>query len=76
MIVFNTHSVTISFLITHKYSTIDDFYTLQFAVAHALGFSVSTSRLLATDLNTENSIADHSEVFSLFRFQSLCTPLS
>jgi hypothetical protein len=28
-------------------------YTFQFTAAHTLGFSVSTSRLLATDLNTE-----------------------
>jgi hypothetical protein len=29
-----------------------DFLTLQFTIAHALGFSVSTSRILATDIHT------------------------
>jgi hypothetical protein len=31
----------------------------QFTVAHALGFSVSTSRVLATDLNTESSTSNY-----------------
>jgi hypothetical protein len=44
---------------------------IQSTVAHALGFSVSTSRLLATDLNTEISTSNHYEVFLLFRLQSL-----
>jgi hypothetical protein len=48
----------------------------QFTVPHALGFSVITSRLLATDINTETSTSNHYEVFLLFRLQSLCTPLS
>jgi hypothetical protein len=43
-------SVTIS-LNYNQYSVIADLHTFQFTVAHALGFSVSTSRLLATDLN-------------------------
>jgi hypothetical protein len=47
----------------------------QFTVAHARGFSVFTSRLLATDLSTETSTSNHYEVL-LFRLQSLCTPLS
>jgi hypothetical protein len=38
-----------------QYSTIADLHTLEFTVAHALGFSVSTS-LLATDLNTETTL--------------------
>jgi hypothetical protein len=45
-------------------------------VAHALGFSVFSRRLLATDLNTETSMSKHYEVCFLFRLQSLCTPLS
>jgi hypothetical protein len=54
----------ISSLVTHsfnytqiyrQYSAIAHLHTFQFTVAHALGFSVSTSRLLATDLNTETS---------------------
>jgi hypothetical protein len=32
-----------------QYSAIADLHTLQFAVTHALGFSVFTSRILATD---------------------------
>jgi hypothetical protein len=40
-------------LIIFKYSTVADLHNLQFTFAQALGFSVSTSRLLATDLNTE-----------------------
>jgi hypothetical protein len=35
-----------------QYSVISHLHTLQSTVAHALGFSISTSRLLATDLDT------------------------
>jgi hypothetical protein len=35
-----------------KYSAIAVLHTLQFTVTHALGFSVFTSRILATDLST------------------------
>jgi hypothetical protein len=46
-----THSLLIT--ITHKqYSAITHLQHLQFTVAHALGFPVSTSCLVATDLNT------------------------
>jgi hypothetical protein len=58
-------------LITLKYSALAGLHTFQFTVAHALGFQVFTSRLLATDLNTENSTSNHYEVFLLFRLQSL-----
>jgi hypothetical protein len=44
-------SVTVS-LNYNQYSGIVDLHSLEFTVAHALGISVSTSRLLATDLNT------------------------
>jgi hypothetical protein len=72
MIGFNGTSVTSSLnLQRYRYST-----HFQFTVAHALGFSVLTSRILATDLNTETNISNHYEVFLLFRLQSLCTPLS
>jgi hypothetical protein len=37
-------------------SAIADLHTFQSTVTHALGFSVSTSRLPATDLNTDNSL--------------------
>jgi hypothetical protein len=43
-----------------------DLHNLQFTVAHALGFSVSTSRLLATETVTSN----HYEVFLPFLVQS------
>jgi hypothetical protein len=36
-----------------QYSAIADLHTYQFTAAHALGFSVFTSYLLATDINTE-----------------------
>jgi hypothetical protein len=52
------------------YSAIADLHNLQFTVAHALGFSVSTSRLLATDLNTETSTSNYYEVFLPFLVQS------
>jgi hypothetical protein len=58
-------------LITHKYSAIADLHTFQFTVAHALGMSGSTTRLLSMDLNTETSTSNHYEVFLLFRHQSL-----
>jgi hypothetical protein len=53
-----------------QYRGIADLHNLQFTVVHALGFSVSTSRLLATDLNTETSTANHYEVFFPFLVQS------
>jgi hypothetical protein len=76
MIGFINTSVTGSHLITFKYSAIVDLHLLQFIVAHALGFSVSTGRLLAMNLNTETSASNHYAVFLLFRLQSLCTSLS
>jgi hypothetical protein len=36
-----------------QYSAIADIHTFQFTAAQALGFSLSTSRLLATDFDTE-----------------------
>jgi hypothetical protein len=54
-------------------------HNLQFTVAHALGFSVSTSRLLATDLNTGTIISNHYEIFlsslTLYSFVLICTQL-
>jgi hypothetical protein len=55
MIGFIGTSVTYYLLITLKYSAIADLHNLHFTVAHALGGSVSTNRLLATDFNTETS---------------------
>jgi hypothetical protein len=62
-------SVTSSLNHTY-YSAIADLHNFQFTVAHALGFSVSTSRLLATDLNEETSTSNHYEVFLPFLVQS------
>jgi hypothetical protein len=64
---------------TLKYSAIADFHTFQFTVAHALGFPVFTSRLLATDLNTETITSNHYEVFfpavTLYSSVLICTQL-
>jgi hypothetical protein len=60
----------ISYLNYTYYNAIADFHNLHFTVAHALGSSVFTSRLLATDLNTEISISNHYEVFLPFLAQS------
>jgi hypothetical protein len=73
MIRFNYISTSVtSYLNYIKYRAIADLHNLQFTVEYALGFSVSISRLLATDLNTELAL----QISSLFRLQSLCTPLS
>jgi hypothetical protein len=69
MIGFISTSVTL-YLNYNQYSAIADLHTFQFTVSHALGFSVFTSRLLATDLNTETSTSNHYEVFLPFLFQS------
>jgi hypothetical protein len=55
-------------LIILKYSAIADLHTFHFTFVQALAFSVFTSRLLATDLNTEINTSNH---FVLFRLQSL-----
>jgi hypothetical protein len=66
---FISISVTIS-LNYNQQSAIADLHTFQFISSHALGFSISTSRLLATDLNTEINTSDHYEVFLRFLVQS------
>jgi hypothetical protein len=45
------------------YSAIADLHPFQFNAAHALGFSFSTSLILATDLNTGTITSNHYEVF-------------
>jgi hypothetical protein len=66
MIGFISTLVTIS--LNHKqHSAIADLHTLVFTVAHALGFSVFTSRLLATDLNTETVTLNHFVLLALVR---------
>jgi hypothetical protein len=64
MIGFIGTSVTVS-LDYNRYSVIADLHTFQFTVPHALGFSVSTSRLLATDVTS-----NHYDVFLSFLLQS------
>jgi ABC-type amino acid transport system permease subunit len=44
-------------------SAIADLHTSQFTAAHALGFSVSTSRRLVVDLDTGTITSNHCEVF-------------
>jgi hypothetical protein len=68
VIVFNNHLQVVS---TINYYTLADLHTFQSTVAHALGFSFSSNRLLATDLNTETSTSNHYEVFLLFCLHSL-----
>jgi hypothetical protein len=69
MIGFISTSVTSS--LNHAQNrSIADLHTFRFTVAHALGFSVSASRPLATDLNTETSTSNHFKVFLPFLVQS------
>jgi hypothetical protein len=78
MIGFIGISITILFNY-NKQSAIADLHNLQFTIAHTLRFSVSTSRLLATDLNTATITSNHYEVFfsSLTLYSSIliCTQL-
>jgi hypothetical protein len=60
----------ISSLNYNQNSAIADLHNLEFIVAHALGYSVFTSRLLAADLNTETSTSNHHEAFLPFLIQS------
>jgi hypothetical protein len=62
MIGFIGTSVTLS-LNYNQYNAIADLHTFQSTVIRAIGFSISTSRLLATDLNTETITLNHYEVF-------------
>jgi hypothetical protein len=70
MIGFIGTSVTLS-LNYSQYSDIADLHNLQLTVIQTLGFSVFTSYLLATDLNTETSASAHYEVLLPFLVQSL-----
>jgi hypothetical protein len=78
MIGFISTSVTSSLNHTY-YSAVADIHTFQSTVAHALGFSVLTSNLPATDLNTETSTSNHYEVFlfsiTLYSSVLICTQL-
>jgi hypothetical protein len=63
-----THSLVIT-LKYRQYSAISRLHNLQFTIAHTLGFSLSTSHLLATDLNTETITVLHSKYYTqIFSF--------
>jgi hypothetical protein len=49
-----------------QYSDVADLHIFQFTVVHALGFSVYTSRILATDLNTGTITWNYYEVVLSF----------
>jgi hypothetical protein len=51
---------------TGHYSAIAFLHTLQFTVAHALGFSAFTSRILATDLSQSHCHFNSHMTFSLY----------
>jgi hypothetical protein len=70
MIGFISTSVTLSLLITLNYKRFRYPTHVQFTAAHALGFSVFTSRILATYLNTETSTSNHYEISLPFLVQS------
>jgi hypothetical protein len=56
------HSLLGVITLTHRqYSAISCLHQLQFTVAHALGFSVSTSRFPATDLDAQTVTVLHSK---------------
>jgi hypothetical protein len=83
MIGFISTSVTRSPWITLKYrqySAVADLHNLHFTVAHAVGFSVFTIRLLVTDLNTDTITSNHYEVFlstiALYSSFLICTQSS
>jgi hypothetical protein len=69
MIQFISTLVTSSLNHTY-YNAISDLHTFLFTVVHALGFSVFTSRILATGLKSETSTSNHYEVFLPFLVQS------
>jgi hypothetical protein len=70
MIGFISTMVTSSLIRTY-YNAMADLHNLQSTVTQALRISVFTSRILATDLNTETSTSNHYEVFLPFHVQSL-----
>jgi hypothetical protein len=67
MIGFISTLVILSLLITIYYRVIADLHTSLFTVAQALGFSASTNRLVATDLNTQTITSNHLKSSCLLR---------
>jgi hypothetical protein len=70
MIGFIDHSLYNISLNYKPYNAIADLHTFQFTVAHPLGFSVTISRILATDLNTGTITSNWYEAFFSFLLQS------
>jgi hypothetical protein len=62
-------------LIILNYNAIADIHNLQITAAHAVGFSVFTSRLLATDPNIETITSNHYEAHSPLSSGLNCTNL-
>jgi hypothetical protein len=60
---FVTHAllITLKYL---QYSAIADLLIFQFTAAHALGFSVFTNSLLATNFNTETVTSNHYKCYT------------
>jgi hypothetical protein len=55
-----THCLLITLILVYRpYSAIADLHPFQLTVHHALGFSLSTSRLLTTNLNRETITSNH-----------------
>jgi hypothetical protein len=52
---------------TSNYNSKANLHTLQFTVKHTLVFSVLTSRILATDVNSRDSSADRANVLPVRR---------
>jgi hypothetical protein len=65
------YTITLSY---NQYSAIADLHTFQFTFAQVLGFSVSRSRILATDINTGIITWNRYEVFLSFLLQSPWAP--
>jgi hypothetical protein len=72
MIEFISTSVTLS-LNYNLNNAIADFHNFHFIVAHALGLSISTSRLLATDWNLLVRIINSTQPW--FNSLNCCVPL-
>jgi hypothetical protein len=75
MIEFMSTSIKIS-LNYNQYNAIANLHSFQFTVAHALGITAATSRLLATNLNTEASTSNHYEMFMFILVLVLSTELN
>jgi hypothetical protein len=58
------YTLTRNYAYIQQYSAISHLHHLQFTIAHALGFSLSTSRLVATDLNTETTTGSHFKYYT------------